>query len=109
MSGAPRPLDPAEPPEWVHTWPAERADRAQRAEKRAEAAGPKDEEAAARRAGERAARVEGGVAELKVWLTDRVGAGFAGFERSGGEELRTGAARVGDAPGAGPPGGARGG
>jgi hypothetical protein len=100
-------LDAGEPPEWVHTWLAERADRARRAEKRAEAAGPKDEEAAARRAGERAARVEGGVAELKVWLTDRIGAGFAGFDRSGGEELRTVAARMVDAQASGLAGGLR--
>ncbi|GAB3149463.1 SWIM zinc finger family protein [Amycolatopsis stemonae] len=107
MLWAARQVDPAEPPEWVHAWLAERADRARRAEKRAEAAGPKDEEAAARRAGERAARVEGGVLELKIWLTDRIGAGFAGFERSGGEELRTVAARMVDAQASGLAGGLR--
>ncbi len=100
-------VSPAEAPEWVHTWLAERADRARRAEKRAEAAGPKDEEAAARRASERVARVEGGVAELKVWLTDRIGAGFAGFERNGDEELRTVAARMVDAQAPGLAGGLR--
>ncbi|MEV4055332.1 SWIM zinc finger family protein [Amycolatopsis sp. NPDC049688] len=100
-------VDTAEAPDWVHAWLAERADRARRAEKRAEAAGPKDEEAAARRASERAARVEGGVAELKVWLTDRIGAGFAGFERNGGEELRTVAARMVDAQAGGLAGGLR--
>ncbi|HET6706707.1 SWIM zinc finger family protein [Amycolatopsis sp.] len=100
-------VDAAEPPEWVHAWLAERADRARRAEKRAEAAGPKDEEAAARRASERAARVESGVAELKAWLTDRIGAGFAGFERTGGEELRTVAARMVDAQASGLAGGLR--
>jgi hypothetical protein len=100
-------VDGAEPPEWVHTWLSERADRARRAENRAEAAGPKDEEAAARRASDRAARVEGGVAELKVWLTDRIGAGFAGFERNGGEELRTVAARMVDAQASGLAGGLR--
>ncbi|MEU4523609.1 SWIM zinc finger family protein [Amycolatopsis sp. NPDC024027] len=100
-------VDGAEPPEWVHTWLAERADRARRAENRAEATGPKDEEAAARRASDRAARVEGGVAELKVWLTDRIGAGFAGFERNGGEELRTVAARMVDAQASGLAGGLR--
>ncbi|WP_410596537.1 SWIM zinc finger family protein [Amycolatopsis sp. lyj-23] len=100
-------VSPAEAPEWVHTWLAERADRARRAEKRAEAAGPKDEEAAARRAAERAARVEGGVAELKAWLTDRIGAGFAGFERTGDEELRTVAARMVDAQAPGLAGGLR--
>jgi hypothetical protein len=100
-------VDGAEPPEWVHTWLAERADRARRAENRAEATGPKDEEAAARRAAERVARVESGVAELKVWLTDRIGAGFAGFERNGGEELRTVAARMVDAQASGLAGGLR--
>jgi hypothetical protein len=100
-------VSPAEAPEWVHSWLAERADRARRAEKRAEATGPKDEEAAARRAAERLARVEGGVAELKVWLTDRIGAGFAGFERNGGEELHTVAARMVDAQASGLAGGLR--
>jgi hypothetical protein len=95
------------PPEWVHTWLAERADRARRAEQRAEAAGPKDEEAAARRAEGRAARVEGGVAELKAWVTDRIGSGFAGFDRSGAEELRTVAARMVDAQAPGLAGGLR--
>ncbi|WP_233225950.1 SWIM zinc finger family protein [Amycolatopsis sp. CA-126428] len=100
-------VDSAEPPEWVHAWLSERADRARRAENRAEAAGPRDEEAAARRASDRAARVEGGVAELKVWLTDRIGAGFAGFERNGGDELRTVAARMVDAQASGLAGGLR--
>jgi hypothetical protein len=100
-------IDGAEPPEWVHTWLSERADRARRAGNRAEAAGPKDEEAAARRASDRVARVEGGVAELKVWLTDRIGAGFAGFERNGGDELRTVAARMVDAQASGLAGGLR--
>ena len=100
-------IDAADPPEWVHSWLAERADRALRAEKRAEAAGPRDEEAAAKRAEGRAARVEGGVAELKVWLTDRVGAGFAGFDRTGSEDLRTVAARMVDAQAPGLAGGLR--
>ena len=91
----------AEAPEWVHAWLAERADRARRAEKRAEAAGPKDEEAAAKRAAERAARVEGGAAELRAWLTDRIGAGFAGFDRGGAEDLRLVAARMVDAQASG--------
>ncbi len=100
-------VDAGPAPDWVHAWLSERADRARRAENRAEATGPKDEEAAARRASDRAARVEGGVAELKVWLTDRIGAGFAGFERNGGEELRTVAARMVDAQASGLAGGLR--
>jgi hypothetical protein len=91
----------AEPPDWVHAWLAERADRAARAAKRAEAAGPRDEEAAAKRAEGRAARVEGGAAELRAWLTDRIGAGFAGFDRGGAEELRMVAARMVDAQASG--------
>ncbi len=88
-------------PGWVDGWLAERADRAERAEKRAESVAPKDEEAAAKRAQERANRVAGGAAELKSWLLDRVGAGFAGFERAGADELRSVAARMIDAQASG--------
>ncbi|WP_329063095.1 SWIM zinc finger family protein [Amycolatopsis sp. NBC_01480] len=80
---------------WVRIWLEERASRVTRAEKRPEA--PKDLEAAAKRAQDRMARVTAGAAELRGWLTDRVGAGFAGFERGGAGELRGVAARMIDA------------
>ena len=103
---AARQVPEAPTPGWVGEWLAEREQRAQRAEKRAEP-GPKDEEAAAKRAQERANRVDGGAAELKAWLIDRVGAGFAGFERAGADELRTVAARMVDAQASGLAGGLR--
>ncbi|WP_281246958.1 SWIM zinc finger family protein [Amycolatopsis saalfeldensis] len=82
-------------PGWVRIWLEERASRDARAEKRPEA--PKDLEAAAKRAQDRMARVTAGAAELRGWLTDRVEAGFAGFERGGAGELRGVAARMIDA------------
>lgn len=90
---------------WVRDWLEERASRATRAEKRPDA--PKDLEAAAKRAQDRMARVTAGAAELRGWLTDRVGAGFAGFERGGAEELRGVAARMIDAQATGLAGGLR--
>ncbi|MEV6899346.1 SWIM zinc finger family protein [Amycolatopsis sp. NPDC051372] len=109
----------AEEPD-VATWLAEREARASRAERKPDA--PKDLEAAAKRAQERLARVTAGAAELRGWLTDRVGAGFASFERSafegggfdggggfggGAEQLRTVAARMIDAQAPGLAGGLR--
>src|SRR5207248_11310745 len=86
---------PEEPePDWVHAWLDERAERARRAEQRAAPPAPKDEEAAAKRAQERITRVEGGAAELRAWLTDRVCACFVGFERVGTEDLRMVAGRM---------------
>ncbi|GAA3580046.1 hypothetical protein GCM10022222_76060 [Amycolatopsis ultiminotia] len=92
-------LPSAEEPDWVRGWPEERAAGPARAGAAAarSAAGPKDPEAAAKRARDRLARVTAGAAEMRDWLTDRVAAGFAGLERGGGEELRTLAARMIDA------------
>ncbi|WP_037714458.1 MULTISPECIES: SWIM zinc finger family protein [Actinomycetes] len=84
-----------EEPGWVRTWLDERAARAERAEKKTDA--PKDLEAAAKRAQERLARVTAGAAELRGWLTDRVSAGFATFERGGADELYSVASRMVDA------------
>ncbi len=93
----------AEEPGWVHPWLDERTARAEK--KPAEA--PKDPEAAAKRARERLARVTAGAAELRGWLTDRVSAGFATFERGGTDELHAVAARMVDAQAPGLAGGLR--
>ncbi|MDT8915320.1 SWIM zinc finger family protein [Amycolatopsis sp. PS_44_ISF1] len=100
---------PEEPVEaaWVREWLEERASRASRAARAEKTDGPKDPEAAAKRAQDRMARVTAGAAELRGWLTDRVGAGFAGFERGGAEELRGVAARMIDAQATGLAGGLR--
>ncbi|WP_326836629.1 SWIM zinc finger family protein [Amycolatopsis rhabdoformis] len=89
----------------VVAWLAERTARAARAPREPDA--PKDLEAAAKRAQERLARVTAGAAELRGWLTDRVGGGLAGFERGGAEELRSVAARMIDAQAPGLAGGLR--
>jgi hypothetical protein len=82
----------AQEPEWVRGWLAERAQRARRSGGRPEA--PRDPEAAARRAGQRAERVAAGAAELREWLVDRVRGGLAGADA---EELYGVAARMVDA------------
>jgi hypothetical protein len=67
----------AQPPGFAESWIAGRASRAGRA---AAAAGPPataDKEAAARRAGQRRARVAAGLAELDMWLRDQVRAGLS--------------------------------
>ncbi|MBP2185828.1 SWIM zinc finger family protein [Amycolatopsis magusensis] len=94
-------------PEWVTAWLAERAERADRAEQHKETTGPRDPEAAAKRAERRADRVTAGSAELREWLLDQVRAGLAGLERGGAEELRRVAARMVDAQAPGLAGGLR--
>jgi hypothetical protein len=81
-----------EEPEWVRAWLAERAQRAGRRAGRSEA--PRDPEAAARRAEQRAERVAAGAAELREWLVDRIRGGLAGADA---EELYGVAARMVDA------------
>jgi len=88
-------------PEWVRTW---LADRAQRAPRRTPDAPPRDQEAAARRADQRAQRVAGGAAELREWLVDRIRSGLAGVDT---EELHGVAARMVDAQAPGLAGGLR--
>ncbi len=85
-------LPSAAEPGWVREWLDGRVSRAEK-----KPAAPKDLEAAAKRAEERLARVTAGAAELRGWLTDRVSAGFAAFERGGAEELYTVASRMVDA------------
>jgi hypothetical protein len=79
-------------PEWATRW---LADRAQRADRRAERSdGPRDPDAAARRAEQRAERVAAGAAELREWLVDRVRSGLGGVDAG---ELHGVAARMVDA------------
>jgi hypothetical protein len=91
-----------EEPEWVRAWLAERAQRDRRRAERPEA--PRDPEAAARRAEQRADRVVAGAAELREWLADRVRGGLAGV---GADELYGVAARMVDAQAPGLAGGLR--
>jgi SWIM zinc finger len=79
-------------PEWVGGWLAERAQRARRRAERPDT--PRDPEAVARRAEQRAERVAGGAAELREWMTDRVRGGLATVTP---DELHGVAARMVDA------------
>ncbi|BBH63791.1 hypothetical protein ACTI_04760 [Actinoplanes sp. OR16] len=82
------------PAPFVSAWQAARS--------RPPRSGPPDPIAAAKRAQERAARVAGGMAELRRWLDDQVSQGLAGFARSGRQASESMAARLVDAqaPGA---------
>ncbi|GAB7041088.1 MULTISPECIES: DUF5691 domain-containing protein [Catenuloplanes] len=84
-------------PEWVAEWQAGRAARAARAETRRTEPGVVDEAAARKRAGQRADRVAGGLAELDRWLLDQVTSGLAGVQRAGYAPFETMAARLVDA------------
>ncbi|MHA6631044.1 SWIM zinc finger family protein [Pseudonocardia sichuanensis] len=81
-------------PEWARAW---RAERAGRRGARAQGAPPRDPEAAARRAEQRAQRVEAGAAELREWLADRIRGGLGSAASDGAEELYGVAARMVDA------------
>jgi len=87
----------AQPPGFAQSWIASRAGRAGRATSAARPAPTADkEEAAARRAGQRRARVAAGLAELDIWLRDQVRAGLSGA--SGGyRHMEPIAARMVDA------------
>ncbi|WP_203703019.1 SWIM zinc finger family protein [Asanoa iriomotensis] len=87
------------PPDWATEWQAERAARAQRAARSPRAAGEglADPEAAARRAQQRAGRVETGLVELDRWLADQVEQGLAATEQAGYRPFQTMAARLVDA------------
>jgi hypothetical protein len=69
--------DAAQPPGFAESWIAGRAGRAGRAAVAARPAATADTEAAARRAGQRRARVAAGLAELEMWLRDQVRAGLS--------------------------------
>lgn len=88
-----------EPPAWVTEWHAMRAERAVKAEKRAEKRenDPAAQRAAARRAEKRDERVATGVAELDRWLSDQVRDGLADLSGAGYQHFDTVAARLIDA------------
>lgn len=70
--------DVAAPADYAAAWIAARAARAERASARPRAGEPaRDEQAAARRAEQRAERVAAGLAELDLWLRDQVRAGLS--------------------------------
>ena len=88
-------------PEWVEQWVAARRKKeaadAEGASAAPRAAGPADPEAAKRRAGRRAIRVEGGAAELEQRLTDLLRGGLAGADAAGYRPWDEMAARMVDA------------
>ncbi|MGW7682168.1 SWIM zinc finger family protein [Kribbella sp. NPDC054772] len=86
---------PGEEPDWVKTWADQRAERAERPERKpGEVADPI---AAQERAARRADRVSSGLAELAGWLDDQVRQGFGGFDQRAYSELSRLAARMVDA------------
>ncbi|MEV4532993.1 DUF5691 domain-containing protein [Asanoa sp. NPDC049518] len=89
----------ASPPEWATEWQATRAQRVSTAARapRAPGEGLADPAAAARRAQQRADRVEAGLIELDRWLTDQVEQGLAAAEQAGYRPFQTMAARLVDA------------
>ena len=90
------PPDAGEPPGWAAGWLAGREARASRP-----ASGPpgelKDPKTAARRAGQREARVASGLAELDRWLCDQVRQGLAVSQQAGYGHWDDIAARMVDA------------
>jgi hypothetical protein len=87
-----------DPPAWAGDW---LAGREQRAERRARPAEPEDRERAqadaARRVERREARIEDGLAELRLWLDDLVRQGFAQAEQRARRDWEQMAARLVDA------------
>ncbi|HEY3558207.1 MAG TPA: SWIM zinc finger family protein [Kribbella sp.] len=82
-------------PDWVKTWLDQRAERAERPERKpGEVADPL---AAQERAARRADRVSAGLAELAGWLDDQVRQGLGGFDQRAYGELSRLAARMVDA------------
>ena len=88
--------DDAGPPDWAAAWLASRTATASRAQAD-EPGEPKDPEAAARRAGQREARVASGLAELDRWLCDQARQGLAASQRAGYRHWDDIAARMVDA------------
>ncbi|HKH92831.1 MAG TPA: SWIM zinc finger family protein [Gemmatimonadaceae bacterium] len=85
-------------PDWVEDWIARRGAAAEKKEaKAAAAAAPVDEQAQARRAQKRAARVDEGIAALDLWLADLVRNGLASVADKGAELWESQAARLVDA------------
>ncbi len=87
----------AEPPDWVSEWLEQRARRHEA--KAARAAQPRevDAKAQAKRAAQRAARVEDGIAQLSLWLADLVRQGLATAQAQPFSYWQTAAARLVDA------------
>lgn len=92
-------VPPGLAPDWVHEWQAARESR--QAGRAARAVDPArieaNEKAAARRAEQRADRVEGGLAELDQWLDDQIRAGLAGLDQADYHHWDRMAARLVDA------------
>ena len=87
-----------EAPDWVQDWIARRGAAAEKREGRAAAAAtPVDEQAQARRAQKRAARVDDGIAALDLWLDDLVRNGLATVADKGTDVWEAQAARLVDA------------
>ncbi|WP_030542659.1 hypothetical protein [Streptomyces albus] len=97
-SGA-RSVPGGEPPDWARRRLAERERREERrtAGPAVGGAGPKDAEAARRRAGQRAERMAAGAAELERRLLDLLRGGLAGADRAGYGAWEETAARMVDA------------
>jgi hypothetical protein len=72
----------ASEPDWVSEWLASRSERVAAKVEKAKAAeeAPVDPKAQAKRAAQRQARVEQGVAECRTWLEDVVRTGLAGLQ-----------------------------
>ncbi|TDW90369.1 SWIM zinc finger protein [Kribbella pratensis] len=88
-------VSPGDEPDWVKSWVDQRAERAERPERKpGEVADPI---AAQERAARRADRVSAGLAELAGWLDDQVRQGLGGFDQRAYTELSRLAARMVDA------------
>lgn len=88
-------------PGWVAEWLAERESRAEKKAQKAEQAAAEPEEAdaaaQAKRAADRRTRMEAGIAECRVWLTDLVRSGLAHAKGQPSRFWETAAARMVDA------------
>jgi hypothetical protein len=91
---------PAQAPAWVEEWLSSRKEKADRKEQRAvekASAPPPSPEAAEKRESQRWKQIEGGLAQLQLWMADQVRQGLANL---GGEQrsaFQTQAARLVDA------------
>jgi hypothetical protein len=92
-------IAPAAAPDWVEEWLARRNAAAEKREQRKvdASASPVDEQAQARRAEKRAARVDEGLAALDLWIADLVRNGLATIADQGASPWHAQAARMVDA------------
>ena len=95
----PASLPPADEPDWVADWLADRVERATKKTEQAASAAekPVDLESQARRAAQRDARVRDGVAGCRVWLEDLVRRGLAAAQSDPPADWERAAARLVDA------------